>query len=183
MAGRPVVRALLSASEFLAGESAWLRSMIFARMSLKVEPFLDCGMIFAVHSVGESADGFFPELPISSVLSVPDMHVSGFGGVETIVEDGENAGELEADWEAPQRFSCISELPNFSVSRVLVWVPSPQSVVVILARSISTPMATAQLCDGKEDRTGDGGGDQLISGYMTGLCKVNLSFGVEGTPG
>ena len=41
-------------------------------------------------------------------------------------------------------------------------------------------MATVQVCDGSEDRSGDGGGDQLASGYMTVLYKVN-PFWVDGT--
>ena len=158
--------------------------MIFARVSVEVEPFLDREMIFAAHSMGEtSTDGSSLELPISSVSSAPDMHVSGFGGVDTTVEDSESAGEVEADSEAPQQSPGISEPRSFSALRILVGVPSLPSDVVVLACSTSTPMVTVQLCDGNEDRSGDGGGDQLTSGYMIWLCRDNLSSWVECTPG
>ena len=88
--------------------------MIFTRVSVEVEPFLDREMIFAAHSVGEtSTDGSFLGMPISSVFSALDMHVSGYGGGETTVEDGENAGEVDADSDDLQQLSGTSAPPNF----------------------------------------------------------------------
>ena len=52
---------------------------------------------------------------------------------------------------------------DFRASPMLEKVSSPHIVVGVLICSTSTLATIVQLCDGKDDRSGDGGGDHEAS--------------------
>lgn len=132
------------------GDDVWL-SITFARVAIEeAVPVLDGDIIVAAQTVREtSADGPLVGLLTMAMPSDSTVDPSVLGKVSMTVKVGDNVrGETAS--EGPHESLGIPTTPDFGV----------------LERVSSTTMV--QVCDGNEDRTGDGGGDHATSGISWG---------------
>ena len=160
MAQRIVILAPLPVSA--VGNFAWLLSTIFASVAVEVVSLLEGEMIVAAQTMGEtSTDGSLVWiLFLTIMLSSPTTDFTRLDGVEITVGDDDSAGE-ETDLENPQGSLGLLAIPDSSASPMVEGVSSVQIVVGVLIRLTSISTTIVQLCDGKEDRSGDGGGDHV----------------------
>ena len=153
-------------------------------VAIEVVPFIDGGTIVAAQTVSEtSVDGSFAALrfPIVTMPFDPTMGFAGFSKVSMTVEEGDSErGEETATSESPHESSGIPAT-NFGRSPMLGWVSSPQIFVGAFICPACMSTTIVQLCDGKEDRSGDGGGDHegsgietIVWGYTTGVGAVSF---------
>ena len=147
----------------VSGDSVWPLSIILASVAIEVVPSLEGKVIVAAQTMGDTStdDPLVGVSMLTTVLSSPATEFAVLGGVETTV-GSDVSGAEETDLESPQESWGIPAIPDFGASLMLEGVSSPQIVVGVCLRSSST--AIVQLCDGKEDRSGDGGGDHATEG-------------------